>query len=56
MRRDEREDAGAERDEEVRAETGLVVAQLALEPDRAAEPGRDQEPQQRFSGREVRHE
>ena len=31
---------------EVRAEPGLAVAQLALEPDRGAEPGRDREPRE----------
>ena len=39
----------------MRAEAGLVVAQLALEADRAAEPGGEQQPQQRLGGRELRH-
>ena len=55
VRGDEREDAGAERDEQVGAEARLVVAQLALEADRAAERGRQQQPEQRLGGREVRH-
>ena len=51
---DEREDAGAERDDQVRPEARLVVAQLALEPDRAAEPRRDQQAEERLGGRQLR--
>ena len=45
---DEREQRRAERDEHVRAEARLPVAQLALEADRAAEDRCEGEPEQRL--------
>ena len=41
VRRDDREERRAERDEQVRADPGLAVAQLALDADRRAEPRGD---------------
>ena len=46
VRRDEREERRADADDEMRAQPGLALAQLALEADRAAEPGGDREAQQ----------
>jgi hypothetical protein len=46
VRRDEREERGSERDDEVRPQARLALAQLALEPDRTAEQRSDRETQQ----------
>ena len=54
VRGDDREQRRAERDEQVRAQPGLPVAQLALEADRAAEHGREREPEERRPSRERR--
>ena len=52
--RHEREERGAETDDEMRPEPGLAFAQLALEADRAAERRGDDEPQQDVRPRERR--
>src|SRR5207248_785655 len=46
VRRDDREERGADRDEQMRAQSRLALAQLALQSYGAAEHGGDDEPQQ----------
>src|SRR5439155_10237264 len=43
---DEREERRADADDEMRAQPRSALAQLPLHPDRAAERGRDEQPQQ----------
>ena len=46
VRADHREEGGAERDEHVRAQSGRLLVELALEADRRAEAGGDGEAEQ----------
>src|SRR5581483_10688068 len=52
VRRDDREEGGAERDEQVRTDAGLAIADLALDPDGRAERRGDGEPQERVPAAE----